>query len=228
MMARWQEWTKKFAAMKPSERALVTAALVGGILLLGYTYAVEPALKKRAAMEKQAAGQETLAQDLEAQILLLRAQIAESEKSGKERLARAEAAVADLDVRLEAAKERLVPPERVRPLLRDVLAARQGLKLVALRSRPVTPLIEAAPTAPAAKDGGKEVAKAEPTLKVFRHGFEVVVQGGYADLTEYLAQLERLPQRLYWQKLELGGEYPRLTLGITVFTLSLSEEWLKL
>ena len=56
----------------------------------------------------------------------------------------------------------------------------------------------------------------------------MVVQGGYADLAEYLVQLERLPQRVYWQRVELGGEYPRMTLAFTVFTLSLSEDWLKL
>ena len=226
MKARWLAWKARFAALALRERALVTGAAVLGILLIGHTYGVEPRTKARAFLENQAAQQEQALNTLRGQVAQLQAQIAESEKAGKARMAQAQATLAELDARLEAARGTLVPPERMRPLLQDVLGARRNLKLVAMRNLPVAPLLEA----PAARpEAGKEAqAPAEPPLKVYRHGVEVVVQGGYADLAEYLAQLERLPQRVYWQRVELGGEYPRMTLAFTVFTLSLSEDWLKL
>lgn len=226
MKARWLAWKARFAALALRERALVTGAAVLGILLIGHTYGVEPRTKARAFLENQAAQQEQALNTLRGQVAQLQAQIAESEKAGKARMAQAQATLAELDARLEAARGTLVPPERMRPLLQDVLAARRNLKLVAMRNLPVAPLLDAPAARPAA---GKEAqAPAEAPLKVYRHGVEVVVQGGYADLAEYLAQLERLPQRVYWQRVELGGEYPRMTLAFTVFTLSLSEDWLKL
>lgn len=232
MNALWLSWKARFAALALRERALVTAAAVVGIVLIGYSYTIEPRLRQRAAMEAQAAQQEQALQALRVQAAQLQAQIADSEKAGKERIAKAQAALSELDARLDAARGSLVPPEKIRPLLQDVLTARRNLKLVTMRNLPVAPLLErkgeAKEAAQAAREGKEAAVAQERRLQVYRHGVEVVVQGTYPDLAEYLAQLERLPQRVYWQKVELGGEYPRMTLAFTVFTLSLSEDWLKL
>ena len=164
MRARWLAWKARFAALALRERALVTGAAVLGILLIGHTYGVEPRTKARAFLEKQAAQQEQALNTLRGQVAQLQAQIAESEKAGKARMAQAQATLAELDARLEAARGTLVPPERMRPLLQDVLGARRNLKLVAMRNLPVAPLLEA----PAARpEAGKEAqAPAEPPLKV--------------------------------------------------------------
>ena len=229
MKALWLSWAARFAALALRERALIAGAAVLGIVLIGYTYGVEPRMRQRAVLVNQATQQEQTLLTLRAQVAQLQVQIAETEKAGKERVSKAQAALTDLDGRLDAARRSLVPPEKVRPLLQDVLAARRNLKLVAMRNLPVAPLLEArAPAQEATKDGKDAAAPTEQHLKVYRHGVEVVVQGNYPDLAEYLVQLERLPQRVYWQKVELGGEYPKMTLAFTVFTLSLSEEWLKL
>jgi MSHA biogenesis protein MshJ len=64
---------------------------------------------------------------------------------------------------------------------------------------------------------------------VYRHDVEIVVQGGYLDIMKYLAQLEAMPWHLFWSKAKLSvDEYPKTTLTLTLFTLSLDKKWLNL
>ena len=62
---------------------------------------------------------------------------------------------------------------------------------------------------------------------IYRHGIEVTVSGAYLDLHRYLSELERLPTQLYWSSLDLEAtNYPRHTLKLVVYTLSLDPAWL--
>ena len=44
LRAGWQRYVAWFAARQPREKVVVAVATVGGILFVGYSYAVEPAL----------------------------------------------------------------------------------------------------------------------------------------------------------------------------------------
>jgi MSHA biogenesis protein MshJ len=62
---------------------------------------------------------------------------------------------------------------------------------------------------------------------MYQHSVEITLQGSYADLHDYLAQLERSPLQMFWGRLSLdAARYPRLQLMLTVHTLSLSKAWL--
>jgi len=53
------------------------------------------------------------------------------------------------------------------------------------------------------------------------------VSGSYLDLLAYLKDLEKLPNQLYWGKLDLNAAaYPQVTLKLSVYTLSLNLAWL--
>ena len=105
-------------------------------------------------------------------------------------------------------------------MLEATLQAARGLQLVQLKSLPVDTLAETAPT-PAGS-----APRAERT-RIFRHGFEMTVSGTYGDLYAYLRQLEKLP-RMYWGKVVFASDaYPRSTLTLTVYTLSLDKVWIQ-
>jgi MSHA biogenesis protein MshJ len=122
-------------------------------------------------------------------------------------------------------------------LLDGILKQSTGLRLVSLKSLPVTSLNE--PIAvqgkqsaeknnvPAAvSESGKSEAAADG---IFKHGVEIVVQGGYLDMMHYMASLQETPWQLFWGKAELSvDEYPKITLKLTLFTLSLDKRWLNL
>lgn len=127
--------------------------------------------------------------------------------------------LARLDVRIAQEQERFTAPERMRDVLEETLRATRDVRLLQLKSLPVETLAEVTP-------GSSGRAVVERT-RIFRHGFELTVSGGYADLHAYLRQLEKHP-RVYWGKAVLAvDEYPRSTLTLTVYTLSLDRIWIQ-
>jgi MSHA biogenesis protein MshJ len=64
---------------------------------------------------------------------------------------------------------------------------------------------------------------------LYRHGVEMVLQGTYPELVAYMEALEQLPVQLFWGRAQLDAQnYPEVTLTLTLYTLSLDDQWLKL
>ena len=84
--------------------------------------------------------------------------------------------------------------------------------------------------APTGVESGKDEAQgASSALSegIYQHGIEIRMAGSYNDLLNYLAELERMPQRLMWNSVSLTVEkYPRNIMVLRVYTLSLDRSWL--
>ncbi|HEU4851275.1 MAG TPA: hypothetical protein VFT37_03865 [Telluria sp.] len=94
---------------------------------------------------------------------------------------------------------------------------------VARLAAKVTPPPAPAPAAVVAAP----VAKA-PEL-IYRHGVELTLEGGYVDMVNYMSALEAMPVRLIWGRAKLdASKYPQSRLTLTLFTLSLEKDWMKL
>lgn len=103
--------------------------------------------------------------------------------------------------------------------------------IAALEAQSGQPLRGAAASKTPAAGATDKAGRVEPKLPelVYRHGVEITLQGRYADMVEYMAQLEKMPVRLIWGKARLDARnYPDVRLTLTVFTLSLEKEWMKL
>ena len=85
-------------------------------------------------------------------------------------------------------------------------------------------------TPPGGAGGKVEVAPPAPTIatpNIYKHGIEIKVAGNYQDLLAYLTEIERMPQRIIWNRVKLSTElYPRNEMTLTVYTLSLDKQWL--
>jgi len=126
--------------------------------------------------------------------------------------------IARIDVQIAKEQERFTSPERMRSVLEETLRATPGVQLVQLKSVPIETLAEMAPVPGGA--GGVRT-------RIYRHGFELTVGGGYFDLYAYLRHLERMP-RIYWGKADYAVRgYPNATLKLTVYTLSLDRTWIQ-
>jgi MSHA biogenesis protein MshJ len=141
-----------------------------------------------------------------------------------------------IDETLIDLQHKLVPAQNMKALLRDVLARDARVQLISMRTLPLTPLIEKKSEkqdmpGTAAKPREVPDKRDKNTVSegvVFKHGVQITVQGSYADLYDYLARLEKLPSRMFWSRASLSAEgYPRLTLTVTVYTLSLDKAWLE-
>jgi MSHA biogenesis protein MshJ len=122
------------------------------------------------------------------------------------------ARLAALDSNLNSAAHGYVAPERMTELLRSLLSEQRGLTLVSLANQPVESL-----SSPPDDRGP------------FLHPVEMVVEGDYGSVVEYLRALEALPWRIHWQRVELiAGDYPVNRVRIVIGALSLSRDWMNL
>ena len=241
LIAQWAQWSAKFAALTRRERTIVAAAAIFGGGFLIFSFGIEPLLLKssRAVLAESAARTELVQQ--QAHLLALKAQNSDPDAGNKQRLAQARQKLASIGERLAAFEAGMVPPARMQSFLEGLLAKNRAIELLSLKTLPVT-LVgaaipgqkgEAATAAPAKagvepeKDGAAQASPSDPAEGIYQHGIELRIAGNYNDLLNYLAELERMPQRLMWNSVSLTVEkYPRNIMVLRVYTLSLDRSWL--
>jgi MSHA biogenesis protein MshJ len=223
----WRKLAERFGALKPRERALVLIAVVVGTVLVFDAVAFQPAQARKKALEKQVA---TARQNLKAAGDLMKTKVTVGDSHAVKRTYRdaLHGRLAEINANLVGMQKGMVPPERMARLLEGVLARTRGLQLLSLRALPPKPF-EPGGAGPASEAGAKAAKPAtkKPASTIYRHSFEVTLQGSYLDLHEYLAQLEKLPWQMFWSRISVQTEkYPKLRVTITVQTLSLTKAWL--
>ncbi len=210
----------KFDALAQRERRLVGAAVLIGVALLGWSLFIDPSLTRLRIAERGIADQRSQFVALQAQMAAL-----QSPEQDPEALARAELAglkkqLSVLNEELATMESRLVPPQRMASLLEQMIGRKSGLRLLSLRTLPAALVLEK-------KEGAEAPVSAKATAGLYKHGVEIKLEGGYAELADYLARLEKAPQKLLWSSVSLSTEkHPKLVLTLTVFTLSLDRTWL--
>ena len=225
MSALWRAMSGRFDGLAMRERVFVAVAVLAVLAFLIHTWWLGPQLARRDASARQLSQQRSELEALSQQLVALESQAGDPDGALKARLRDLMSRAGETDSRLKEVERSLVAPSAMPKLLQDLIAARKGLRLLALRSLPVTHLSEPAARAPQATKGEGE--KFDSPLGIFKHGVEISLQGEYLDLLAYLADIERLPQRLYWSTASLRtDDYPRSTLTVTVYTMSLDRTWL--
>jgi len=246
-----QQWVKlstKLDGMTLRERAMVFVAVTAAVLFLIYSFAVEPMLVRQKALQAEIRQQQNQIGGIDIEIAA-KAQgfVADPDAQSRARLQEARAEIARLSTTLLAVQKGLVAPEKIAPLLEQLLRGNGKLKLVALKTFPVTglndaaaavpgpagaPAAVAAPVTPAVASPAPVTAQAattRPRELLYRHGVEIVVQGGYLDMIAYMQALEALPVQLFWGAARLDAQQaPEARLTLTLYTLSLDEKWMKL
>ncbi|SFM22642.1 type II secretion system protein GspM [Rugamonas rubra] len=249
MKQQWLKLTTRLDAMSLRERAMVFAGSAAAIVFLVYMMLLDPLLARQNALLAQIKQQQNQVAGIDMEITgkvtafgvdpdeALRAQL----KQAGQESDKASAA-------LRALQKGLVAPERIAPLLEHLLRGNGKLQLLSLSTLPVSGISEvsagfdaitpAAPPAPAAAQPAavaatvagtvaKPAAPTKPPELLYRHGVEVVLQGGYVDMVNYMAALEALPSQLFWGKAKLdAGDYPNARLTLTLYTLSLDKKWI--
>lgn len=230
MKGLWAKYAAKIDALSPRERAIVFVAGVLIAIAIVYFVAIDPVQRRQRVLLAQIEQERTEIATLENQ---RRGGPKQADPDAASR-ARAEALrqqIGALDDTLKALQRELVPAERVNTLLQEMLARDNRLTLVSLRTLPAEPLAgrDAKPPASAGAAPAPAPPKREsgPSL-VYKHGVEITIQGSYGNLHDYLVRLERSPWRMYWWRAHLtADEQARLTLTVTVYTLSLDKAWLQ-
>jgi MSHA biogenesis protein MshJ len=223
MKAQWLKLSGRIDSMTLRERIAIFVASVAVLLFLINSLILEPLFARNRQLADQIHQQnmrlETANNGVALQMAAFSANpdaAAELQLAGLKREAAATAGA------LRAMQHGLVAPEKMGQLLQQLLRSNGKLKLLSLRTLPVTGM----GGAPAASD-----AKAAPAQSelLYRHGVEVVLQGGYLDMLDYMEALEGAPQQVFWGRAQLDArKYPASTMTLTLYTLGLDEKWMTL
>lgn len=232
MKRRWKTLLARYDALTQRERALVAAAVVGGVLLVGNSLFVDLPMARASLLQKQMQAEQGELLALQLQIGKLQSEIRDPDEDNQNHLKALRVQQGELQEALARHEKLLVSPGQITTLLEQLLTRHANLRLVSLRSLPVVPAgpTEEATVPPPANAADKALpaASAGGANDVWRHGVEVRLQGSYADLAAYVAELEKLPQRLVWGEVSLTADYPKAELRLKLHTYSLDRAWLKL
>ncbi len=238
MKQQYQRLIQRIDALSLRERTITFATAAIAMIFLVNTFLIDP----------QFARQKNLAD----QIRQDRAKIAEIQMAIQQKI-NAHSLDPDADnlLQLQRLKQQfnqtqnglmdmqkgLISPDKMAGVVEDILQRNDRLRLISLKTLPVTSLSGAAQqesaTAGAQVNASPETINAKNVPRaagaIYQHGIEITVQGSYPDMMRYMAELEAMPWQLFWSKAKLNvDEYPKATLTLNLFTLSLDEKWLNL
>ena len=207
-----QELDLRFYQLSLRERLLVVVAGLIGIGMLGFVLFIEPIMQEADRIEQQQVSRTQALSQLERSITDLESSVkADPDSPLRDRLARANSEIVDLDNRLSDFTEELVPADKMPLLLEKVLSRSGKLKLVSLQSIAPVQLLEADP-----QQGGTNV-------NLYQHGVRLVLEGGYFEVQKYLAEVEALPWRFYWKVFNYQVKaHPQAKVELELYTLSTS------
>lgn len=229
MKQLWTRVATRVDALGVRERVLIFVALASLIVFAAYVAGLGPLLRRQSALQAQISQQQNNLAGMNDEITQkVHDYERDPDQATRTRLTDVKAESAKLGDTLRAMQNGLVTPERMGPLIDAILRANGRLKLVSMRTLPVTSLNEP-PAGPAAQEPKadpkteaaaklaaiqKAVASAHdgdaagtrPSTAIvpkagsllYRHGVEITVRGNYLDMIDYMSALESLPTQLFW------------------------------
>ena len=240
MKQQWQQFALKFDALSVRERIMVFGASAALLIFMVVYLFVNPQLDKRKALADTIAQRQQAVAAIDAEMAQrMAAHAGDPNLQDRVRLERIRQEVQQMRQALQSTQNGLVAPERIVPMLQQLLKQQASLRLVSLATLPSGAMgqgghvaSKAAASASAAAPAGQSPADAESAQApavLYRHGVEIVLRGNYLDMVNYMDAVEAMPSHVFWGKLNMQVEqYPNATLSLTLYTLSLDEKWIAL
>jgi MSHA biogenesis protein MshJ len=229
----WNRYAERIDALTLRERVLIFAAAMTLLVALLYTMLIDPQVGTQKRLASAVAQKQAELKSLEAQITAIAtSRAADPDKPLRVRLAEVRKQLREAEAQIAAEERKFTAPEQMKTVIAEMLARNRDVQLVAMKTLPSSTIAEAraeSSKAEAPKPAAKPQAQSDTSGErlIYRHGIEVTVSGAYLELLRYLGDLEHLPTQLYWSSLEIDAtRYPKHTMKIVVYTLSLDPAWL--
>ncbi|MAY41528.1 MULTISPECIES: hypothetical protein [unclassified Neptuniibacter] len=204
----------KWITLTIRERILILATIVILPLVVIYISLIEPALLSMKDIPSQKAVLETSINSQQQVLKLLKNRdVIDPNIAARKELKRLRSELSTQNEDIRRAATNLVSPDQMLVMLRDVLNNGTAISLVSARSLDVETMELGDPQ--------------ENSAKIYVHPFEVVLEGSYQGLYDYLNRIEQLEGVFFWDTLDYTvGEYPTAEIKIKVHTLSSVAGWL--
>ncbi len=225
----WDLARTRIDDMSLRERAMIFAAAAFVVVSLINSLLLDPLLAKQKILSAQVIQQQEKMKELQAAMqLILQAKRDDESSPLRMRSAQLRQQLQELDGYLQNRRSRLVEPDKMADLLKQVLSKNNRLQLVELKTLPVSLLIEKPPVAKGAEQSSAAARDYDGQKQIFKHGVQISVRGGYPELLRYVSALEKMPAQMFWGEVSLNVEqYPDSVLTLTLYTLSLDKTWLE-
>lgn len=234
MRRYWQVIRERFDKLNTREQILVSLACAALLYVMIDTLFIAPTAAKHKQTLQQIAQTRQVTESLSAQLRDLALQ--RSQDPDVENRRRLEEMRSELSRAQNAIKEQsalLVAADQMSGILERLLANHPRLDLVDLNTLPRSVIdlgLSSKPDAGGRPPGPAASAQAgtEAPRGIYRYGLELSVRGGYLDLLGYLRDIEALPGKIYWERMELAvTDFPSATLKLTLYTISFDRAWMK-
>ncbi len=239
----WQRYAERIDALSLRERVWIFAAAMLLVVAFAYELFIDAESVRQKRLTASIAQRQSEMRAQQAQIeMLIQARQKDPDRENRVRLENLRSRLGELNQRIAAEERKFTAPDQMQAVVSELVARNRGVRLVDLKTLSATSVadlrVAEAPGRATAEVVGQVADVAAQKLAplaatgvsgklVFRHGMEVTVSGTYLELLAYLGDLERLPTQLYWGALELAvDEYPRVTMKLTLYTLSLDRAWM--
>ena len=214
-MSAWQKYSDKFDALSQREKVMSLAASMAVIVLVGFTYGVEPLIKSNQSMRKELATLEVQASSLELQKQVYGEALAvDPNQEYEEQLAQLKQRMLVMDTKFEDELGQLVSPSSIPALMTSMLSVSDNLVLDEMQAlEPVNIFAD--------KTDMQDIA-------LYQHGVRMRFTGTFADIQSFLAELEESSWQVYWRLMTFDSlEYPEASLTIEFYTLSTEEVFIR-
>ncbi|MCC7703912.1 type II secretion system protein M [Janthinobacterium sp. GW460P] len=239
MKQQWQKFALKFDALSVRERIMIFGASAALLIFMAFYLFIDPQLAKRKALADTIAQRQQAVAAIDNEVAQrMAAHAGDPDQQDRIRLERIRQEVQQMRHALQSTQNGLVAPERIVPMLQQLLKQQARLHLVSLATLPSGAMGQGghaaaiSASAPAATPAAKSPAESEPAKApalLYRHGVEIVLRGNYLDMVNYMDAVEAMPAHVFWGKVNMQVEqYPNATLSLTLYTLSLDEKWIAL
>jgi len=224
LIQRWKKLSEQVEALTLRDRGILLGTIIVGVVFIWGQFIFAPLQDRHKAASKNLASLTQQQATFEEQQLLLEQRL----KDDPNRVLRAQRS--ELDVQLAKMKSEierqlsgLIAPEKMADVLRSMLQQQENLKLISLKNMPVAPFNP--PNETGDDNRGEQGAK-EQEAGLYRHSMELVMDGKYFDVLEYIKRIESL-KGFSWETMNYEVlDYPKARVTIKISTLSLEEDWI--
>lgn len=223
MKKAWLFLADRFDALKPRERLAVFLALAAVMVGLFFLLALNPAYARiQQAQRSLEQSEQALAAARAGELTLLQSASLDPDADARRLIAQTSEENEALRSKLASTQAQLASPEKMTVMLRDLIAAQQGVELLSLRTAAPEDLLSRA-----LETDKSQAARPAAASSLYRHAIELNVRGDYQALAGYLRRVESLPWKIELADMTLKtGAYPLSTMTLTLYTLSLERTWL--
>jgi len=200
----------KVNALEVRERVIVCVTVIFLIVGLFDQLWLSPYLENISALKKEHKESIRSGQDFKNTLVIQEGEIARDPNQAiRKEISSAEREAKKLDKVLTLSSAGLISPERMLPVLGEVLGKRSGLRLIEMVNMP-----------PGRVNSNKDTQQ----VALFKHGLELHFSGSFENVREYVRRLENMSEKVYLDEVSFQlSEYPGGEFVLKAHTLSVYE-----